>query len=92
MFVETITADSDEWVRWQDGLQLASHPPASLIATIAWESGNDTVTAVNVWESAEAIADFFIERVQPMLAAGGEPASKPVRHGQPLAFYVRQDP
>ena len=48
-----------------------------------------TVTAVNVWDSPEAVADFFIERVQPTLATLGEPGSKPVRHGKPVAFYVR---
>jgi hypothetical protein len=90
MFVETITADRDEWIGWRDSLRLATDPPASLVATIAWEGDGGTVTSVNVWESAEAIADFFIERVQSTLAAAGEPRSKPVRHGPPIAFYVRQ--
>ena len=90
MFVETIKADRGEWIRWRDSLRLASDPPASLIATIAWDSGDDTVTAVNVWDSPDAIADFFIERVQPTLAAAGEPTSKPTRHGPPLEFYVRR--
>ena len=61
-----------------------------VVATIAWQNGDDTVTAVNVWESAEAVADFFIERVQPTIATGGEPKSKPTRNGQPLIFYLRQ--
>ena len=90
MFVETITADRDEWTRWSDSLRIATDPPTSLVATIAWQNGDDTVTAVNVWESAEAVADFFIERVQPTLATAGEPKSKPTRHGQPLIFYLRQ--
>lgn len=90
MFVETITADRDEWVRWRDSLRLTDDPPSALIATIAWDSGDETVTAVNVWDSPEAVANFFMERVQPTLAADGEPRSKPKRRGEPLAFYVRR--
>jgi len=90
MFLETITADENEWARWADSLRVATDPPASLVATMAWREGDGTVKAVNVWDSPEAVADFFIERVQPTIAALGEPQSKPIRHGQPVAFYVRQ--
>jgi hypothetical protein len=89
MFVETITADRDEWTRWSLSLRVATDPPTALVASIAWDSGNGTVTAVNVWDSPEAVADFFVERVHPTLSELGEPASRPVRHGQPLAFYAR---
>jgi len=89
MFLETIAADENEWARWADSLRIATDPPASLVATIAWRGDDGTVTAVNVWDSPDAVADFFIQRVQPTIAALGEPQSKPIRHGQPVAFYVR---
>jgi hypothetical protein len=64
-------------------------PPEALIATIAWDSGGGQVTGVNLWDTPEAIADFYVERVGPIVAVEGEPANKPQRHGEPLAFYLR---
>jgi hypothetical protein len=89
MFVETITTPRDEWDRWNERLRMLADPPAALIASIAWQTGDGEVTSVNVWESPEAVADFFIERVRPLVEAGGEPATKPMRHGVPLAVYLR---
>jgi hypothetical protein len=34
--------------------------------------------------------DFFLERVAPIVEEEGEPANKPKRHGEPLAFYLRR--
>jgi hypothetical protein len=48
------------------------------------------VTCVNVWDSPEAIADFFLERVQPFVEDEGPPANKPQRLGQAIRAYVRQ--
>jgi hypothetical protein len=64
-------------------------PPGALIASIAWNSGDDEVTGVNVWETPGAIAEFFMERVGPFVEAEGEPSRKPQRRGEPLAFYLR---
>lgn len=89
MFVETITAPRDEWIRWNERLRTLVDPPAALIASIAWQTGTGEVTTVNVWETPEAVADFFVERVHPLIEADGEPANKPTRHGEPLAVYVR---
>ena len=36
-----------------------------------------------------AIADFYLERVGPIVEVEGEPSNKPQRHGEPLAFYLR---
>lgn len=90
MFVETITSPRDEWDRWNERLRMLAEPPAALIASIAWETGDGRVTAVNVWDSPEAVADFFVERVRPLVEAEGEPSTKPMRHGEPLAMYVRK--
>jgi hypothetical protein len=90
MFVETIALPREEWEAWQKRLRYTTDPPDSLIAMIVWDSGDGRAIGVNVWDSPEAIADFFMQRVGPIVAAEGEPTSKPQRHGEPLAFYVRQ--
>ena len=69
---------------------MLTEPPAALIASIAWQTEDGRVTAVNVWDSAEAVADFFVERVHPIVEAEGEPATKPMRHGEPVALYLRE--
>jgi len=89
MFVETIVLPRKEWERWHESLRLSTDPPEALIATIAWDSGDGEVTGVNVWETPRAIADFFMERVGPLVEAEGEPSAKPQRRGEPLAFYLR---
>lgn len=91
MFVETITAPDEVWHRWTDRLRLFSEPPAALSASIAWDNGDGTITAVNVWDTPSAVADFFLERVEPVIAAEGQPDYKPVRHGEPVASYFRQE-
>ena len=90
MFVETIALPRPEWERWQERLRYSTDPPPALIATIAWDSGDGEVTGVNAWDTPDAIADFYIERVGPIVEVEGEPTNKPRRHGEPLAFYVRQ--
>lgn len=89
MFIETISLPRGEWERWHEGLGLTADPPDALIATIAWDSGDGQVTGLNVWDTPRAIADFFMERVGPLVEAEGEPSNKPQRRGEPLAFYVR---
>lgn len=89
MFVETIALPRSEWERWHERLRYTTDPPVGLVATVAWDSGDEQVTAVNVWETPGAVADFFMQRVGPMLETEGEPTNKPQRHGEPLAFYVR---
>jgi hypothetical protein len=90
VFVETIVLPRPEWERGQEYLRYTTDPPEALIASIAWDSGDGNVTAVNVWETPGAIADFFVERVRPFVEAEGEPTNKPQRHGEPLAFYLRR--
>lgn len=65
-------------------------PPDALVALIAWESSDGQVTQVHVWDNPRAIADFFMEHVLPIIEAEGEPANKPKRHGEPLAFFSRR--
>lgn len=89
MFIESIVLPRAEWGRWHERLRLLDDPPEALVASIAWESADGEVTGVNVWETPRAIAEFFMERVGPLVEAEGEPTSKPRRHGEPLAFYLR---
>jgi hypothetical protein len=90
MFVETIALPRAEWERWHERLRYASDPPEALIATIVWDAGGGRVAGVNLWDNPKAIADFYLERVGPIVEAEGEPSSKPQRHGEPLAFYLRR--
>jgi hypothetical protein len=48
MFVETTTALGEVWHRWTDRLRLLSEPPVALFASIAWDNGDGTITAVTV--------------------------------------------
>lgn len=89
MFIETILLPRPEWERWEEGLRYSTDPPGALVATIAWDAGEGQVAGVNVWDSPDAIADAFIERVLPIVEAEGEPTNKPQRHGEPLTFYLR---
>jgi hypothetical protein len=89
MFVETIALPRPEWERWHERLRYATDPPQALIATIVWDSGDGQVTGVNLWDTPKAIADFYLERVAPIVEAEGEPSNKPQRHGEPLAVYLR---
>jgi hypothetical protein len=89
MFIETIVLPRPEWERWNARLGYTTDPPDALVATVAWDSGDGLVTAVNVWDTPAAVADFFMERVAPMLETEGEPTNKPRRHGEPITFYVR---
>jgi hypothetical protein len=90
MFVETIVLPRSEWERWEERLRYATDPPKALIATIVWDTGDGQVIGVNVWDTAGAIADFYMDRVRPIVETEGEPSNKPQRHGEPLAFYLRQ--
>jgi hypothetical protein len=90
MFVETITAPREEWESWTERLRVHSEPPDALVASIAWSAEEGMVTSVNVWDTPEAVADFYIERVGPIAQAEGEPANKPKRHGKPIAVYIRR--
>jgi hypothetical protein len=90
MFVESITAPRAEWQRWTERLCLYTDPPPALVSSVAWASDANTVTSVNVWETPGAVADFYVERVEAAIEAEGPPPHKPVRHGAPLAVYVRQ--
>jgi hypothetical protein len=61
----------------------------ALVATVAWEVGDGTVTSVNVWDNPSAVADLFDERIQPLIEADGAPDYRPVRHGSAVATYFR---
>jgi hypothetical protein len=89
MFVETITAPREEWESWTERLRVHSEPPDALVASIAWSAEEGMVTSVNVWDTPEAVADFYIERVGSIVQAEGEPANKPEPHGKPIAVYIR---
>jgi hypothetical protein len=90
MFVETITVARDEWEGWNERLRLHADPPAGLVASIAWDSADGNVTSLNVWDTPEAVADFYVARVGAVVESEGMPANTPQRHGEPIAVYLRR--
>ena len=91
MFVERVTLPRAEWEEWTGRLRLLTDPPAALAACVAWRSEDDTVTSINVWDSASDVADFFLERAQPIVETDGPPSRKPERLGQAVSAYVRSE-
>lgn len=85
MVVETVTTPDEVWDHWTDRLRLFTDPPAALVASIALDNGDGTVSAVNVCDNPSLVADFFLERAEPIIAREGQPDHKPVRHGEPIA-------
>ncbi len=89
MFVETITPSRDLWETFTERTRLTSAPPEALVVSVARDAGEGRVTVLNVWDSPDAIADFYVERTRPIIEELGEPPDKPERHGEPLAVYIR---
>ena len=88
VFIERLTAPRAEFDEWVGRLRLVSDPPRALVASFAWESDGE-VTAINVWDSPDAIADFFVDRVHAVIEQHGPPANKPQRLGPAFHGYVR---
>ena len=89
MFVERVTQPRAEWEQWSEWLRLDADPPPALAASIAWEADDGTVITINVWDSPSAIADMFVERVQPIRERHGPPTNKPERLGTAVRAYMR---
>jgi hypothetical protein len=90
MFVQTVTSTRAEYEAALRLLEFDTNPPATLVATVAFSSGDDEVTLVNVWESPGAMAEFFVERIAPhtggeSMEGGGETTPR----GAPLLFWAR---
>ena len=89
MFIETVTAPREVWEQWSTRLRLFSEPPAALVAAVAWNAGDGMITSLNVWDDPSAVADFFVDRVQPVVESEGPADYKPVRRGNAVATYFR---
>ena len=89
MFIETVTAPREVWEQWSTRLRLFSEPPAALVAAVAWDAGDGMITSLNAWDNPSAVADFFVDRVQPLVEAKGPADYNPVRHGNAVATYFR---
>jgi hypothetical protein len=88
VFVERVVAPREEFELWDARLRIVTDPPPALVVSVAWESDGE-VTCINVWDSPEAIADFFLERVRPFIEAADPPENKPQRLGHVVRAYVR---
>ena len=90
MFAETITSSREEYQQFSQGMRLTSDPPAALVLSVDWDAGDGLVKVLNVWDSGDAVSDFYLERVHALIQEHGEPTGKPWRHGQPLEVHVRR--
>ncbi len=59
VFIEQVTAPREEFELWDARLGMVTQPPPALALSVAWES-DGVVTCINVWDSPQAIADFFL--------------------------------
>jgi hypothetical protein len=91
VFVERVTLPHAEWEEWTERLRLLTEPPSTLVASFAWRSDSDTITSINVWNSASDVADFYLDRVQPVVETDGPPSRKPERLGDAIRPYIRPD-
>lgn len=91
MFVERVVLPRAEWDEWTGRLRLLTEPPITLVACLAWRSENDTITSINVWDSASDVADFFVERAHAVVETHGPPSRKPERMGETVIGYIRPD-
>ena len=91
MFVERVVLPRAEWDEWTGRLRLLTEPPATLVACLAWRSEDDTITSINVWDSASDVADFFVERAHAAVETHGPPSRKPERMGETVVAYIRSD-
>jgi hypothetical protein len=89
MFVETLSSPADTWQDWTTRLRLFTEPPPALVSLIAWRADDGTIAHVSVWETPGAVAEFYLERVEPLIATDGPPPTKPVRRGEPVMVYQR---
>jgi hypothetical protein len=89
MFVETITSSRELHETMLERTRLLANPPEALVLSVTWDAGEGRVTVLNVWDTPDAIADFYVERTRPVIEDVGEPPDKPQRHGEPLAVYIR---
>ena len=63
--------------------------PPCLVAAVAWDADDGMITSLNVWDNPSAVADFFVDRVQPVVEAEGPADYKPERCGNAVATYFR---
>jgi hypothetical protein len=75
-FIDVVTTSPAELAIVDAEAGIFSNPPPGLAAAISWESGDDQVTCLMVWDTPGQRGDFAAERMMPLLASGrvsGEP-------------------
>lgn len=90
MFMEIVTGSRREAALVEENSRMFADPPAGLLAAVAWESGDDDVTTLMVWETPKAHGDFSFERMMPLFESGvmSEVKGKPERL-TPVKVYLR---
>jgi len=76
MFIDIVTASTSDLDSVDERAGLFSDPPDGLAAAIAWESGDDEITTVMVWDSPGDRGNFAFKKIMPLMEEGiirGEP-------------------
>lgn len=77
MFIDIVTTSTADLDVVDERAGLFSDPPDGLAAAIAWESGDDEITTVMVWDTPGDRGDFAFKKMMPLMEEGvvsGEPA------------------
>jgi hypothetical protein len=75
--LKTIALPRPGWERREEHLSYTTDPPQTMVDTIVRDAGGGQMTGVNVWDTAGAIADFYIKRVdRSSRPRASQPASR----------------
>jgi len=90
MFIDVVTAARSEIELVDERTGLFSDPPAGLLAAVSWESGDDRVTTVMVWDTPGARGDFAFQKMMPLIEQGGITGKPEIV--KPFRVFIRSDP
>ena len=87
MFMDVVVAPRSEIELVDERAGLFRDPPVGLVAAISWESGEDQVTTVMVWDTPGARGDFAFKKMMPLIEQGGITSTPEVV--QPFRLFIR---
>lgn len=91
MFVEFVSGARRDWETVRDKSRVLEDPPDGLLACIALPKGDDEMSTVMVWESADVRGTWAAEVMMPLFEAGefADVASNPSPI-QPIDVYIKR--
>lgn len=71
MFIDIVATSRSETEVVAERTGLYEDPPEGLVAAIAWESSEDEITTVMVWETPAARGEFAYRQMMPLIEEVG---------------------